>query len=279
MRALGVFCGVAFGGAIVGCSAILGVSDYRDCQGAECGDAAFVGDSGADRFDADARADIVDAPTGWCASRPKPSTFCDDFDEGAFFTPFEKVMLSSAGTLNLDPTFWQSPPNSLASNVPQKSSNGDFAYVVKEFAGTASHVVLAFDFQPASAPGDKTGAVVASINATNGTTTHGFGYRINPPEFDSVVETLEGVDASASVTHSVTWLSAVNEWQRIQIDVDLVKRSYGVTINGVARGSDSMMVSWPTSAAISISIGVQGIVAQQLTGWGVRFDNLTVDVK
>jgi hypothetical protein len=225
------------------------------------------------------------APT-WCAALSRRPLFCADFDEGAIAPGWTAVHMSG-GSISLDATDFQSPPDALivdsavvASTKPMVDVAAYRSFAVTGRATFVGALDLDFRVDRADAPGGV--AVLAQLGLVDG---GGAAYLLQVVVTSNGSGPLSiGVSELATrtgkvVAHPLKQSVALKTWTHVAVSLTA---PFGGGAGTAAFGLDGMFVERIAvtvplqNRTQTIGVGITYASAPS-TGWTAIFDNVTFD--
>jgi hypothetical protein len=269
-------------------SAIAGASclDFDALSGSDAGsDSGFDSSAGVD-----ASSDVgvisdggsLDGDSGSFCQQNSGHTFCDDFDDPAYLTPWNQPRdLTNDASLSQDPTTFVSAPYSLNTAILSADA-GSVAYVVTKFGKIPSSLRLEFDFSLAS--GGSSTVTIANVNLPKGVS---FTFKLvepTPPLFEVVEVTRNDGGAEVySVLPNIAYPVGQGQWYHVVATMDLLGADAGevdvsfnhgpVIVNQVA-----VPISFDAGSTFQLQTGVGSFSPAPYNSASVNLDNYLVDL-
>jgi hypothetical protein len=249
-------------------------------------DGSSDGASGDARVSDAAEPPPVDAPaeadgptTTWCGTQGHHS-LCADFDEGLASKGWTTQLLSTSGTMTLDPTIVVSAPDALLTTLGPAGATTATALFEKTFGSKATTWAFAFDVWIDSIDEGTTGGDFGFARIWGGS-----GSRIPLHTNGSSVwvdEDIPTVDAGSFVMHTSSLPPPIGMWERVEIDVSFAGTTHTVNVlwgTGTVRN---------TVASFALSSSFEngnpefdlGLVTfgKSTDGSATRYDDVIIDV-
>lgn len=174
-------------------------------------------------------ATLVDGESGSSACTGGSAVFCDDFDHGAPFARWDRVIEGTGFGAVVDPAMSSSPPGSLLAHIDQSVSD-DCAYArpEKTVAGSFSRMRLSFSFR-AEGPESLADETVATMDITSNDGScsilaslqwTGANYQLR--FFEQI--TKNGQPATTQIDDTSVRLQK-QTWEHLDVNVDYVART------------------------------------------------------
>lgn len=227
--------------------------------GAGCG---RVGFDGVDREDATGPGDGVSAP--FCATRPTPPLFCDDFEGADAWTA--QSMSNGAWTVDAGTLL-----------VTTNAIGGTSAKVEKNVVLTADvrRVRMAFDVRAEIV--DASDPVLAVFRFDDGVSTrHDIEYVYKAPPEQAFIEDV-AVPYNGAPTYNFFRFTApsAGDWHRVEVAIDLDAPLLTSTLDGVEVLSMAPAVT--TGGTLTMFVIGVPFVRGPANPWRFRFDNVVLE--